>query len=79
MQMMCDPYVSSLIGNLSTTSATVMPINTTTISDANRLIEHLDQFEHLITCNPDADPVAVHMHSNILEKKPVEGMKRLTL
>jgi hypothetical protein len=79
MQKTCDPYGSSLIGDLSTTSATVIPINTTTISDADRLIQHLEQFERLITCNPDGDPIAVHMHSNILEKNPVEGMKRLTL
>jgi hypothetical protein len=44
MQKMSDPYDSSLSGNLSTTSATVMPISTMMISDADLLIEHLQQF-----------------------------------
>jgi hypothetical protein len=44
-----------------------------------RLIKYLEQFERLITCNPNVDPIALHMHSNTLETKSVESIKRFTL
>jgi hypothetical protein len=53
---------------LATPTAMIVPIDTKTKSDADRHIEHLPQFEPLITYSPDNKPAAVPMQSNILGK-----------